>query len=605
MEFTTIGTLINGIRTAKNITRKALSYGVCSEHVLQELESDRYAADVLMLDILLQRLGQSPDKFEMVLGSKLFNMIRLRDLIEEAVYRGKRKLAELLLQNYPSRTHVDAMYHHRMEAFLIYHMDGNCALAADYLHKAISRTLPEYSYEYFYDQMEHYLISTAELENLLALERMYLEGYPGDSTIRSISKQHLERCMDYIENHFSDDEECAKLVGKCAWLTAGICYLEKDYVQTIVFCKKGIEKLRKNTILYFVLPLLELMVQSEAALGIAPERSKWVQYYDILTFLWKGYAPKWYPTDALFHNCCQRDYHLDHELIRSERESQHMTQAQLAADIYQNTESLSRVEIGMVSPNKKTFEKIMDKLGLEKRRYNGCVITKSFEVMELKHSIDGFLMRRDCQQAKEATERLKKALNMKIPENHMVVSLYEILIQKHLGEMTSEEAFEQLKQLSEKFMNFEEKTFYHIPMRNEVLVINNICIVLCKIGRRNEAIELYRITLEKIRSSKVDVKYRYRSYQLLCNNYIHECQCKDIVETLKELQLEFLCGKAMTLPLCIDNILQILLRNDVPREDCDEWIKAVYYMCDLYYFEKDKLLYGQFLENIRFIKVID
>ncbi len=479
MEFTTIGSLINEIRTAKKVTRKTLSYGICSEHVLQELESDRYAADVLMLDILLQRLGQSPDKFEMVLGSKLFNMIRLRDLIEEAVYRGKRKLAELLLQNYPSRTHVDAMYHHRMEAFLIYHMDGNCALAADYLHKAISRTLPEYSYEYFYDQMEHYLISTAELENLLALERMYLEGYPGDSTIRSISKQHLERCMDYIENHFSDDEECAKLVGKCAWLTAGICYLEKDYVQTIVFCKKGIEKLRKNTILYFVLPLLELMVQSEAALGIAPERSKWVQYYDILTFLWKGYAPKWYPTDALFHNCCQRDYHLDHELIRSERESQHMTQAQLAADIYQNTESLSRVEIGMVSPNKKTFEKIMDKLGLEKRRYNGCVITKSFEVMELKHSIDGFLMRRDCQQAKEATERLKKALNMKIPENHMVVSLYEILIQKHLGEMTSEEAFEQLKQLSEKFMNFEEKTFYHIPMRNEVLVINNICIVLC------------------------------------------------------------------------------------------------------------------------------
>lgn len=605
MEFTTIGTLINGIRTAKNITRKALSYGVCSEHVLQELESDRYAADVLMLDILLQRLGQSPDKFEMVLGSKLFNMIRLRDLIEEAVYRGKRKLAELLLQNYPSRTHVDAMYHHRMEAFLIYHMDGNCALAADYLHKAISRTLPEYSYEYFYDQMEHYLISTAELENLLALERMYLEGYPGDSTIRSISKQHLERCMDYIENHFSDDEECAKLVGKCAWLTAGICYLEKDYLQAVVYCKKGMDELRKNTILYFMLPLLELMVRSEAALGIAPERSKWVQYYDILTFLWKGYAPKWYPTDALFHNCCQRDYHLDHELIRAERESKCLTQAQLAEDIYQNTESLSRVETGKVSPNRKTFEQIMDKLGLKKRRYNGGVITQSFEVMELKRSIDGFLMRRDCQQAKEATERLKKVLNMKIPENQMVVSLYEILIQKNLREMTSQEAFEQLKQLSEKFMNFEEKTFYHIPMRNEVLVINNICIVLCKIGRRDEAIELYRITLEKIRSSKVDVKYRYRSYQLLCNNYIHECQCKDIVETLKELQLEFLCGKAMTLPLCIDNILQILLRNDVPREDCDEWIKAVYYMCDLYYFEKDKLLYGQFLENIRFIKVID
>lgn len=605
MEFITIGSLISEIRTAKNVTRKSLSYGVCSEHVLQELESDRYASDGLMLDILLQRLGQSPDKFEMVLGSKLFNMIRLRDLIEEAVYRGKRKLAELLLQNYPSRTHVDEMYHHRMEAFLIYHMDGNCALAAEHLHRSIIRTLPAYSYEHFYDQMERYLLSTVELENLLALERMHLEADPGVSSILPVSKHHLERCMNYIENHFSDDEERAKLISKCAWLTARICYLEKDYMQAIVSCKKGVAQLRKNTILYFMLPLLELMVRSETALGIAPDRSKWVQYYDILTFLWKGYTPKWYPTDALLHNCCQRDYHLDHELIRSERESKRMTQAQLAADIYQNTESLSRVETGTVAPNNKTFEKIMDKLGLEKRRYNGCVITRSFEVMELKRSIDGFLMRRNYQQAREATDRLKSALDMEISENQMVVSLYEILTAKALDEMTSAEALEQLKKLSGRFMRFEEKTFSHIPMRNEVLVINNICISLCGTGRRDEAVDLYRIALEKIRSSKVDVKYRYRSYQLLYNNYIHEHQGKDIVEALEELQLEFLCGKAMTLPLCIDNILQILIRNDVPIKDCDEWIKAVYYICDLFYFEKDKQIYKQFLENSRSIELID
>ncbi len=40
-------------------------------------------------------------------------------------------------------------------------------------------------------------------------------------------------------------------------------------------------------------------------------------------------------------------------------------------------------------------------------------------------------------------------------------------------------------------MIFEEKTFYHIPMRIGT-GYNNICIVLCKIGLRNEAIELYR-----------------------------------------------------------------------------------------------------------------
>ncbi|MDE7414915.1 MAG: helix-turn-helix domain-containing protein, partial [Lachnospiraceae bacterium] len=511
MEFTTVGSLIKEIRTAKNVTRKELSYGICSEHVLRELESDCYAADVLMLDVFLQRLGQSPDKFEMVLNSALYNMVRLRDLTAEAVYRRKWKLVELLLQNYPLRTHTDEMYQHRMRALLVYRMDANCALAAEHLQRAATSTLPDFTYECFYEQMEQYLISAVELENLLALERMIVEGNIENNTVRRIAKSHLEICMDYIEKHFSGDEEYHKLVSKCAWLIGGICYLDKDYMQAMVFCKKGIEGLRRNTILYFMLPLLELMVRSEAALGIPPERSKWLQHYEILTFLWKGYAKKWYPTDALFHNCYQRDYHLDYELIRAERKSQNMTQAQLAEDIYQNTESLSRVETGKVSPNKKTFEKLMDKLGLDKRMYNGCVVTNSFEVMELKRTIDGFMMRRDFQKAKEATKKLKDVLDLEIPENKMVVRLFEIVTAKRLGEMTAEEALVELRKLAERFMDTYQKTFFHIPMRNEALVINNICITLCEIGNVADALELYRITLEKIKSSKVKVKYRYRS----------------------------------------------------------------------------------------------
>ncbi len=603
MEFKTIGNLIKEIRTAKKITRKELSYGICSEHTLQKLETDSYAADGLMLDILLQRLGQSPDKFEMILNSNLFDMVRLRDLIMEAICRGKRELAELLLQHYPSRTNVDEMYLYRMKAFLVYRMDGNCTLAAQHLRKATATTLPDYSYDHFYEQMENYLISAVELENLLALERMNIESNIKDSAIRKVSKRHLALCMDYIEYHFHGDEEYAKLTSKCTWLIGKICYLEQDYMQAIVFCKKGMEELRKNTILYFMLPLLELIAESEAALGIAPEWSKWKQYYDILTFLWQGYAKKWYPTDSLFHNCCQRDCHLDYELIRSERESQYMTQAQLAEDIYQNPESLSRVETGKVSPNKKTFEKLMDKLGLEKRRYNGCVITNSFEVMELKRSIDGFIMRREYQKAKEATQKLKSSLDMEISENRMVVSLYEAITGESLGEISAEEALKKFKIISKKFLNFDQKTFSHIPMRNETLVINNICITLCKLGHKDEALDLYRITLEKMRSSKVNVKYRYRSYQILFNSYIREN--RSIEDTLKELQMEFLCGKTSELPFCLNHILQILNKNNVEESECDEWAKAVYYMCDLNHFDKDKSDYKNFLENKRCLKVID
>ncbi|GFI22441.1 hypothetical protein IMSAGC011_01216 [Lachnospiraceae bacterium] len=599
MGFITVGSLIKEIRMTKNISRKKLSYGVCSEHVLQELEEDRYTADVLMLDIFLQRLGQSPDKFEMVLNSDLYNMVRKRDLIAKAIYCKKRKLAEWLLQKYPTRTRVDEMYQQRMRASLAYWIEQNFTSAAYYLQKAIDSTLPRFSYE----QMEKNLLSAVELENLIALERLNMEANLEDVNIRKTAKYRLKICMDYIEGHFREDEEYAKLISKCTWLLSGISFLDKDYFQAIAFCKQGLEELRKNAILYFMIPLLNLMVKSEEALGIAPDRSKWMQDYEILTFLWNGYAKKWYPTDSLFYNCYQRDYHLDYELIRAERKSQHMTQAQLAEGVYQNTESLSRVETGKVSPNKKTFEKLMESLGLEKNRYNGCVVTNSFEVMELKRSIDGFIMRRDFQRAKEATKKLKDALDMKISENNMVVRLYEIVTAKRFGEITTEEALEELRKLSERFMNMEQKTFSHIPMRNEVLVINNICISLCEIKDKKSAVDLYKTTLEKIKSSKIKIKFRYRSYQILFHNYVHECG--DIEDALEELQIEFLCGKAMQLSHCIHNILQILSTNHIPEKECDEWAKAVYYLCDLYCFEKDKKIYRDFLEKSRNIKIID
>ena len=72
-----------------------------------------------------------------------------------------------------------------------------------------------------------------------------------------------------------------------------------------------------------------------------------------------------------------------------------------------------------------------------------------------------------------------------------------------------------------------------------------------------DSIELYRITLDKIRSSKVKIKYRYRSYQLIFNNYVHKYGT--IENALEELQFEFLCGKAMELSLCINNILVSVL----------------------------------------------
>lgn len=597
MRYTTIGSLIRQSRKEREgITCQMLSNGLCSRQMFYQIEKDQFESDPLMTDILLQRLGKSPDKFERMLQANMYRMVRVRDVLEEAILKGKKAVAERILEHYPEQTNVDKMYRYRMRASLLYHIDKDYEKALDNLQFAVQVTLPGFTY----DTIDEYLISTVEMENLLAMEKINIER--DSDKKKTVEKEHLEICMRYIDRYFTDGEEHAKIYAKCAWLLARIDYCEGNYMQSMVLCEKGMEGLRENTMIYFMLPLLKLMVQAGEKLGIASEHSKWAQYYESLTYLWESFAEKWYPTDAIFHNCSQKEYHLDYELVRDERKAKGMTQEEFADGIYQETSSLSRFETGKASPNKKTFEKMLEKLGMEKGRYNGYVVTDSFKTMELRKRMDILLMHHRYIDARETLEELKERLDMEIQENQMVVEFYETMIAVRLGGITAQDALEKMKELLKGFMDYDKMVFYHVTMRNEVLIINNVCLLLKETGQEENAITLFERVLQKMRDSEVDVKYRYRSYALLFNNYVRwHRERKSAVEELKN---ELFCGKASVLPFCINNLSKTLEKEGISDKDVDQWSKVIYYMSDLYHFDKEKEIFEIYLKEERRINII-
>ena len=588
MGFTTIGSIIEKSRLEKKgISRKKLSDGLCSEQRLYEIERDSCESDTLLVDILLQRLGKSPDKLERVLQADMYRMIRLRDLLEEAILRGRKELAERILKTYPLLTKVDRMYKCRMRACLVYRIDHDFTGAIEQLQEAIDITLPAFTYE----KIEDYLISTVEMENLLALERMKIEG--NQTQMKTEEKRNLEILMCYIDKHFTDEEEHAKIYSKCSWLLARVCFAEGDYIQTLSLCEKGIEELRRNTMLYFMFPLLKLMTETEKEIGIAPEKSKWVQYYDVLTFLWERYAKKWYPTDLLFHNCYQKEYHLDYELIRSEREARRMTQEEMADGIYQNVESYSRFETGKASPNKKTFEKLIKKLGIGKGRYNGYAVTDSFETMEIRRNLDRMLSHGEYQKAEEIVVNLKDNLDMTIQENRKIIQIFELMIAKRFERITIEDALEQEKVLIKDVVDFERKQLLRIPMKNEIVCLNQVCVDLEKVKQGEQAEEIYIAVLALMRKSRIHIKYRYRSYALFLQNFARRgLDAKDIHA---EFCNELICGKAAVLPLCLINQVKLMEKEGSPQEQCLKLVKKVYYLSDMYFYKDIKSLYGKYL----------
>lgn len=557
--------------------------------MLYDIEKDRRESDPLIIDILLQRLGKSPNKLERILPSKMYYMIRFRDLLEKAILKGKKKLSDDILKQYPNQTSVDQMYRYRMQACLLHRINHDLEGAKHNLQSAISLTLPDFTYE----KIDKFLISTIEIENLLALEQLRIESRPDRD--QSTEKWHLEILMDFINENFTDEEEHAKIYSKCAWLLATIYFNEEDYMRTISLCSKGIEGLRRNAILYFMFPLLVLITEAEKKLGINPDNSKWTQYQISLTFLWDNYAEKWYPTDWLFHNCSQQEYLLDYELVRSEREAKRMTQLELSDGIYKNVESYSRFETGKVSPKKKTFEKLLEKLEIERRRYNSFAVTDSHKTMELRRNLDRMIGRKEYTHAQEVCENLKKELNMDLKENRQIVESAEMLIDSRLNKIPYQNFLIRQKELLSDIIDFNNHSLYHVPNRNEVLLINYYCVVLKETGQIQEATWIYQCALQKIKGSRINIKYRYLSYSLLLNNYSATVRTKEyIYEVLKN---ELLYGKISVLPFCLNNILHTLEREGQCEQECTRWAMYIYYISDLLYYQKVKEEYGMCLEK--------
>ncbi|MDE7183121.1 MAG: hypothetical protein K2O40_01320 [Lachnospiraceae bacterium] len=590
MHFITIGSVIARARTnQKNIPRNDLIRGICTEQTLYAIEANQYKTDILMIDMLLQRLGISPDKLEIVLSQETYRLVRIRDLIEKAILRGRKELALAALASHPAQNSVTQMYHKRMQACLSYRIDKDYDHAATLLRQAVELTMPGFSYE----TIEDYLISTIEMENLLALERVQSEF--ATHTDLSLHIGHLEQCMRYIDRHFTDREEHAKICAKCAWLLAKAYLKQNQTAQALVTCEKGIDELRQHTMIYFMLPLLELMVEIGNRLGIAPAQNKYVKYKETLCFLWDSYAQKWYPTDMLFHNCCQKEYHLDYELVKSERIAQHIQQEKLIDGIYKNASSFSNFENAKVSPNRKTFEKMMEKLDLEKGRYNGFVVTDSFETMELRYRLDTLMIHDEYEKAEKLLKKLKSQLDMSFTENQHVVEDSEILIHRSLQKISIEEAYERQKKLYESLLDADKKNLRHIPMRNEVLIINHYCIILLELGQKSDAVNLYVQAIEKMRRSRMNAQYRYRSYSLLLYNYIHITQ--DYLTACETLKNELYCGKASVFPLCIHIISLILENREEPRKIWMRYAECIYYMSDLYNFLQQKQKFSTFLKD--------
>lgn len=578
-----IGEQIKQLREQYKIPRKTLIRGLCSEQMLFNIENGFSVPDKLLVDILIQRLGKSPDKLEMILSYEMYKAERMRDLYEDLLEKGRSKKADYLLEKYMKHfkksDRVQQMFYFRSKAYAAYRLNKQLDDAECYIKEALNITLPEW--ERF--KFDEYRISTVELENLLFYGRILWESKNLDK--KCDAKKLFEVCKTYIDINFTDKEEHAKIYGKCVWLLARVYMEERAFDKAKGLCERAFMQMRVYGILYFMLPLLEIMQEYEYELGRQREGDRYAAYYKAIKNLYNQYGRKGEFEDSIFRNCFQKAYHLDYEIIRLERIMRGYTQEDFIEGIYDAPESLSRIESRKVVPSEKNLEKMMQKLNLNNGRYQTFLITDSFEILELNQRFNILLNRRMLLEAEAVLRLLQEKLDISDKNNQRMMQCNENMINL----LERREAYEVIlenakKSLEETYMLSRENQ--RAPMELEVNLLVQITLALDELGRKEEEIELYKFALENMKHSKVHIRHRYRSYSVLSTNLAIETRSVELA--IKNIKYALECGKLNSLYLNNMLIACSLDKCEANLLDLKRALKDTYYLCELAMNEVDR-----------------
>ena len=527
------------------------------------------------MEILFQRLGKSTDKLELILSEEVYEEELLLERFEELLEQGDGVQAYQVLEQFmeqaPPDSKVHQMFYCRSRAYAEFRVENNPQQAKEWMQKALNITMPGWQEK----RLEEYWISTIEMENLLA----YAKALSAIGTKEELetAESLLLACKRFIDGRVTDREEHAKIFAKCACLLSDLYVKRGKKKQAEQLVERGLIGLREYGISYFMEPLLHILVKCVSE--ESKEKPPYQSYLTAILHLKKFAGMEQYFTDSIFKNCSQQTYYLDYELFREERVAQGYTQDQMIEGVYKNPESLSRAERGKVTMRDSKLIRLFHRLGIDKSRYNGFVVTDDYAVLELKQQVDILLSRNCDKEAEEKIEDLKQKLDLSIAENRRTILGYEISIGIEKEGIPKEDLLKQAENLLEETYRIQSHGVYRSPMDREAFVINQIGRLLWELDRKEEAIQLLREMTTVMRSSKVAIKKRSRKYGLLRTNLAKwECSVPIARENI-HFVLE--CGKLRSLPMDYMTVACAMINDPANFEICREMIKECFYLCDL------------------------
>ncbi len=517
-----IGTVIKNLRKEEGVSQTKLIKGLCSHTTLCRIESEERRPDQLLLEAILQRLGKSFDKFGTIISVKDYHMLEERDNIWNALLREEYEEAYHRLRSYEKDVNMQDTFQKQFVLKCLGMLQaekGKWKESVETIAQAIHLTVRDFMEM----SIEKLVLGRNEMFLILLLSRGY----------EKLGRQEEAKKLVYgllknIEKKKWDEEELVKIYPKVAY--AGIQFLkeEKKYEVVILLANKAIDLLKGNEVIFQLADFMEELMwamqqkareekrkltQEEALLYIQVKRQK-----AALEKVWGEYGriPQenmWYCTNI------QKNLVTSNEIIRKCRENAGLSQEALSDEVC-SSETLSRIERGLVTPEEKNYRSLMEKMNQAMERDRGFINVEEYELREELRMVSKYTTQMEYEKAYRVWHKLRKKIPKNSMENRQCILRYDTLIHYGKRKIGWEEAIRRYETaLRETMPKFGKIDITRWPLtRTEIFLLNNIASGYYNIGRKLEAKEILNSIKKSIQSSNVAVTYQVREYVVVLYN---------------------------------------------------------------------------------------
>lgn len=583
-----VGEMIYSLRCEKNIPQKKLARGILSVAELSRIENGTKEASSLVLETLLQRLGKSLDRLEYMVSSDEYHEICLKEMIRQALACEDYDVVEVLLEEYEeyelNSSVLCRQFAMQVKAIVEYVKTRDTKQCYEKLRSALELTYTGWDN----DKKEEVYLCTQEIQILLAMYYIQLME-------QNISGDKIEELVQYIDAHYTEKKERAKIYPQAAWLAGRAAYADGDFGKAYKFYQLGEKCLAENGVLVLMSKILEDEKRCLEKLGRQEEVTKKEKERKAIEFLYECVNKKMTTEDILFFvlKSHQGEVVVSNELLRELREAKGLSQEQVSEGVC-TQETLCRIETQKRAPKRKTVREIFEKLDYDRQFFQGYVVSDDYYAYELVGAINENWYKKNNEEAYRLLAELEGMLDLSIPINRQYVEHGKLQRKVEEGEMSREEAVEELKCLLRYTMKDYVDRIYRTPTRQEFIIINHMAICLKKLGRMEEAEKVYQQVINCYEKNSVDASGHMASQFLLYINYVGLLEEENKIIEAKEVGwqgLDFMldCQKGAVAASLLSNIACVYEKMLLEEEKkfgitC---LQMCYVLMLLYQHEKD------------------